>query len=74
MNKISKKQTSPIGYSWCSDNLTHIPIFQYNAAVEAHKNTFDLLKIIQEDKKELKVELEEAYKEIDRLRGIINYR
>jgi hypothetical protein len=57
-----------------SGSLTHIPIFQYNSAVEAHKNTLDLLRIVQDDKKELKVELEAAYKEIDRLRGIINYR
>ncbi len=57
-----------------SGSLTHIPIFQYNSAVEAHKNTLDLLRIVQDDKKELKAELEAAYKEIDRLRGIINYR
>lgn len=57
-----------------SGSLTHIPIFQYNSAVEAHKNTLDLLKIVQDDKRELKAELEAAYKEIDRLRGIINYR
>ena len=37
-----------------SGSLTHIPLFQYEAAVEAHKNTLDLLRIIQADKKELK--------------------
>ena len=45
-----------------------IPIFQYNAAVEAHKNTLDLLEIVQNDKKELKLDLEAAYKEIERLK------
>jgi len=51
-----------------------IPLFQYNAAVEAHKNTLNLLEIVQNDKKELKLDLEEAYKEIDRLKNKIeNY-
>lgn len=49
---------------------THIPLFVYNIAVEAHKNTLDLLKIVQEDKKQLKEELEAAQKEIYRLRSI----
>lgn len=48
-----------------SSNLTQIPLFQ---AVEAHKNTLDLLEIVQNDTKELKLELEAAYKEIDKLK------
>lgn len=75
MEETSKNnETAQLGIGAVSGSLTHIPIFQYNATVEAHKNTLDLLRIIQEDKKELKAELEAAYKEIDRLRGIINYR
>lgn len=50
-----------------------IPLFQYEAAVEAHKNTLDLLKLVQDDKKELKLELESAYKEIDRLNDKLNF-
>jgi len=57
-----------------NNNLIQIPLYQYNSAVEAHKNTLDLLEIIQNDKKELKQDLEEAYKEIDRLRNELNYR
>jgi len=57
-----------------SGSLTQIPLFQYNAAVEAHKNTLDLLEIVQNDKKELKLDLEAAYKEIDKLRTKLNYR
>lgn len=49
-------------------DLKYIPLFQYNSAVEAHGNTLNLLKIVQEDKKELASELEAAYKEIDRLK------
>lgn len=68
----NQKQPSCLGA--VSGSLKHISIFQYNSAVEAHKNTLDLLRIVQDDKKELKAELEAAYKEIDRLRGVINYR
>jgi hypothetical protein len=50
------------------DNSKYVPIFQYEAAVEAHKNTLALLDIVLNDKKELKLELEAAYKEIDRLK------
>lgn len=57
-----------------NSSLTHIPIFQYNSAVEAHKDTLDFLRIVQDDKKELKAELEAAYKEIDRLKVKLNYR
>jgi iron uptake system EfeUOB component EfeO/EfeM len=64
----------PLQQTAVSGSLTHIPLFQYEAAVEAHKNTLDLLRIIQVDKKELKEELEAAYREIDRLNGILNYR
>lgn len=71
---LKNNKTAQLGIDAVGGSLTHVPIFQYNAAVEAHKNTLDLLKIIQEDKRELKAELEAAYKEIDRLRGIINYR
>ena len=70
----TEAQNLLLGLFAVSGSLTHIPIFQYNAAVEAHKKTLDLLRIIQDDKKELKLELEAAYKEIDRLRDIINYR
>lgn len=64
----------PLQQTVVNGGLTHIPLFQYEAAVEAHKNTLDLLRIIQADKKELKEELEAAYREIDRLSGILNYR
>ena len=70
LNEPKKPQLNIVAVS---GSLTHIPLFQYNAVVEAHGNTLDLLKIIQNDKKELKEELEAAYKEIDRLNGIINY-
>jgi len=56
-----------------SGSLTHIPLFQYNVAVESHGNTLELLRIIQNDKKELKEELEATYKEIDRLKAKLNY-
>ncbi len=71
---LNTEETANSDLGAVSGSLTHIPIFQYNAAVEAHKNTLDLLRIVQDDKKELKAELDAAYKEIDRLRGIINYR
>ena len=72
--KISNEEKGNGVLADVSGSLTHIPLFQYNASVEAHKNTLDLLRIVQDDKKELKAELDAAYKEIDRLRGIINYR
>ena len=71
---LNNAEHAQLGIGAVSGSLTHIPIFQYNAAVEAHKKTLDLLRIIQDDKNELKLELEAAYKEIDRLRDIINYR
>lgn len=71
---IQETQKPQLNIPVVSGSLTHIPLFQYNASVEAHGNTLDLLKIIQNDKKGLKEELEAAYKEIDRLNGIINYR
>ena len=76
MNEDTKQQDQKgNGVLPCvSGSLTHIPLFQYNAAVEAHGNTLDLLRITQNDKRELKEDLEAAYKEIDRLNGIINYR
>lgn len=69
-----KAQKQQLNIPVVSGSLTQIPIFQYNAAVEAHKNTLDLLEIVQNDKKELKLELEAAYKEIDRLNIKLNYR
>lgn len=71
---MNKEETANSDLGAVSGSLKQIPIFQYNSAVEAHKNTLDLLRIVQDDKKELKAELEAAYKEIDRLRSIINYR
>lgn len=32
---------------------TNIPLFQYNTVVEAHANTIELLRIIENDKKDL---------------------
>jgi iron uptake system EfeUOB component EfeO/EfeM len=75
MNEINNTPLNPaLSKTAVSGSLTHIPLFQYESAVEAHKNTLDLLRIIQADKKELKEELEAAYREIDRLNGILNYR
>jgi len=71
-SNLDKTANSDLGV--VSGSLTHIPLFQYNAAVEAHKNTLDLLAMVQNDKKELKLDLEAAYKEIDRLNVKLNYR
>jgi len=71
-SNLDKTANSDLGV--VSGSLTHIPLFQYIAAVEAHKNTLDLLAIVQNDKKELKLDLEAAYKEIDRLNVKLNYR
>ena len=71
---LNTEETANSDLGAVSGSLTHIPLFQYNAAVEAHKNTLDLLAIVQNDKKELKLDLEAAYKEIDRLNVKLNYR
>ena len=71
---LNKPKTPQFIVGAVSGSLTHIPLFQYNSAVEAHGNTLNLLKIIQNDKRELKEELAAAYKEIDRLNGKLNYR
>lgn len=71
-SNIEETANSDLGAA--SGSFFYIPLFQYNAAVEAHKNTLDLLAIVQNDKKELKLDLEAAYKEIDRLKVKLNYR
>ena len=71
---LLEAQSKQLDIPVVSGSLTQIPLFQYNAAVEAHKNTLDLLEIVQNDKKELKLDLEAAYKEIDRLKMKLNDR
>ena len=48
---------------------TNIPLFQYNNVVDAHANTIELLRIIENDKRDLQKELDIANKEINRLRS-----
>lgn len=69
---LNIEETTNRDLTTVNGSYTQIPIFQYNASVEAHKNTLYLLSLVQNDKKQLKSQLESAYKEIDRLREVVN--
>lgn len=47
-----------------------IPTFQYNNAVQSHKDTLELVKMLTNDKIELQAQLELANKEIARLNSL----